>query len=248
MSGAASPEARAASDRANAANGAAEVSEYDEQHMGRHTMRRLHIVIPYVQGGLADETRVWGESMRAEFVDLTGDDEGYFKLMTRLLNERHEFYICEQDIVPNAQQFTDMVACPREWCAGWHKTDDIAEPTWSLGLMKFGRQLVNRHFNLLHDGNTEPDAADMLAQVMSEGRGPDGIRTPPDRRWQKVDLALYTVIGMAAVPRTETHNAHLLAIPALDARSEAGTIQPHLHGPHAQHLAKVMQARRGLYV
>lgn len=80
--------------------------------------------------------------------------------MSRLMSEREEFYIVEQDIVPDAQQFTDMVACPREWCAGLHVTNYGPEQ-WSLGLMKFSARLLARHFNLAYDGNTEPDAAAM---------------------------------------------------------------------------------------
>jgi hypothetical protein len=102
---------------------------------------------PYVRGGLADKTKAWGAG--AEFVDLTADDEGYFKLLTLLWNEGQEFYLVEQDIVPDPQQFTDMVACPSEWCAGIHKLHVRAPETWSLGLMKFSAALLKRHFSPL---------------------------------------------------------------------------------------------------
>ena len=73
-------------------------------------------MIPYVAAGLADETRRWGEEQHAEFVDVSGDDEAYFRLVSRLWTEGDEFFMVEQDIVPDPQQFLDMVACPKE-CA-----------------------------------------------------------------------------------------------------------------------------------
>lgn len=72
--GAASPEARAALET-NGHSTKPVSARHAEQDMGRYRVRRFKIVIPFVQGGLADETRAWGENMRAEFVDVTGDEE-----------------------------------------------------------------------------------------------------------------------------------------------------------------------------
>jgi hypothetical protein len=211
------------------------VTDYDWHDMGGYRVRQLRIVIPFVRGGLAPETKAWGEEHRAEFVDLTGDDEGYFKLLTRLWNAGQEFYLVEQDIVPDPQQFTDMVACPQEWCAGIHKLHADAPETWSLGLMKFSAALLKRHFSPLYTGNEEPDGAELLAQVIGS-----------DRHWYKVDLALFTVIGQATTRRGPDINAHLVGVEALDALRPDGTLEPHLHGPAARHLHHEMERGRGV--
>jgi hypothetical protein len=204
------------------------VTDYDWHDMGTYRVRQLRIVIPFVRGGLAPETKAWGEEHRAEFVDLTGDDEGYFKLMTQLWNAGQEFYLVEQDVVPDPQQFTDIVACPQEWCAGVHKLHADAPETWSMGLMKFSDKLLARHFSALYTGEDDrPDGAEMLAQVIGT-----------DRHWYRVDLALLTVIGHATVRRAPDINAHLVGIEALPAAT------PHLHGPAARDLHHEMKARR----
>ena len=135
------------------------MSQYDTRDMGTYRVRRLKIVIPFVDGGLADETKAWGEEHRAEFVDLTGDDEGYFRLVTRLWSEGSEFTLVEQDMLPAAEQFAEMTACPREWCAGTHRLNTApATEQWNMGLMKFGTALLQRRFGGLVDGGTAPDA------------------------------------------------------------------------------------------
>ena len=41
-------------------------------------------MIPFAGFKLRPEVRAFGETLGAEFVDLSGDLQGYFKLMTRL--------------------------------------------------------------------------------------------------------------------------------------------------------------------
>jgi hypothetical protein len=131
----------------------------------------VKVVIPFVQGRLADETRQWGERHRADFVDLTEDDHGYFKLITRLWREGRQFVVVEEDIVPALGQVEAMWACDEQWCAGVHKLHADAPEVWSLGLMRFSSALIER----------VPVAG--LAGAMGQ-----------DKRWQRLDLCLYPVI------------------------------------------------------
>jgi hypothetical protein len=145
----------------------------------------MKVVIPYVEGELADETKKWGEEHEAEFVDLTGDDEGYFQLISRLWREGDSFVVVEEDIVPNEEQFTSMLVCNEPWCAGVHKLHDHpdgAPEVWSLGLMKFPTAL------------TERVQIAMLAQALAE-----------DKSWYRIDLCLYPVIRLGGFSEPHLH-------------------------------------------
>ncbi len=182
------------------------------QDMGSYRVRQLHIVIPFVQGRLADETKAWGDEHHAQFVDLTGQPFGYADLIEQLWRDGVGFYVVEQDVVPSDEQFTEMVACQEEWCAGVHKLHDDAAEVWSLGCMKFSDRLLARHFDLLYTGDDEnPDGADCLARRL-ELTGMDGKPMGSDRSWYRVDLALQGVVR------------------------QGGFAEPHLHGPAGRHL------------
>jgi hypothetical protein len=137
-----------------------------------------------------------------------------------LWREGDQFFLVEQDIVPNDEQFTSIAACPQEWCAGIHKLHVDAPETWSLGLMKFSAALLKRHFSPLYTGNEEPDGAELLAQVIGSGR-----------HWYRVDLALLSVIKMAGAPAPH--------------REPVDFTEPHVHIPAARHLHHEMASRRG---
>jgi hypothetical protein len=154
------------------------------------------LVIPYVPGILADETRTFGEEHQAAFEDVGDDDEAYFRLISRLWSDRRSFLIVEHDIVPSAEQYHEMLICPEPWCAGVHKLHDAAEEIWSLGRMKFGSALLRAHYGAdIEDHSGEPDGGAMLARVLGH-----------DRRWQRVDLALYTVLRMGGFPESHLHS------------------------------------------
>ena len=129
---------------------------------------------------LADETRIFGEGHQAGFENVGGDDEAYFRLMTRLWSERHAFVIVEQDILPDEEQFASMLTCPEPWCAGVHKLHDEADEFWSLGCMRFGAALMRQP--LFIDSN--------------------------HRRWQQVDLALYKLLSARGLFEPHLHRPH----------------------------------------
>jgi len=77
----------------------------------------MRVVIPFVAGGLAPETRALGEQVNAEFVDVGGSDTAYFELVRRLW-AREGFLLVEQDVVPPVAIIEEMSACERDWCCG----------------------------------------------------------------------------------------------------------------------------------
>jgi hypothetical protein len=79
----------------------------------------INVVIPFVRGMLRPETRRMGERVGATFVDLTGDDLGYSKLVARLWTQGHGFLLVEQDIQAAPSLLRQIWVCPSLWCAAW---------------------------------------------------------------------------------------------------------------------------------
>jgi len=122
----------------------------------------VRLVIPHVF--CKPETRAIGEQMNATFVDVTGDDQGYFKLVTRLWAGRG-FILCEQDVKPSVDLLNELWACTAEWCVGWFWTwggtmmegDMRPQHPWrhrsteTLALSKFGTTLLRRAPRAMQD-------------------------------------------------------------------------------------------------
>lgn len=75
----------------------------------------MQIIVPYVEGGLVSQVRE-RLKVRAVFVNLTGDDYGYFKLLQNLWWEREPFCVVEQDVLPDLKQLEIMRWCDWAWC------------------------------------------------------------------------------------------------------------------------------------
>lgn len=151
----------------------------------RHDFEAPLLIVPYVDGRLTPETRAFGEQHEAAFVDLTGDDHGYFKLISRLWSAGRQFIVVEEDVVPNDEQFVSLVTCSEPWCAGVHKLVGVecANEIWSLGLMKFSRELLARHFEQTDPSSDTPDGPKMFAAMLDD-----------NRHWQRIDFAIYNVL------------------------------------------------------
>lgn len=117
-----------------------------------------YVVIPYVQHKLRAETQAVGASFNAAFADLTGDDQGYFKLLALLWLEGHGFILCEEDVVPTPALIQELWDCEAEWCSAWFRLyegelkDGESRPRHprrfkvadTLALNKFGTTLLRR--------------------------------------------------------------------------------------------------------
>ena len=116
----------------------------------------MKLVIPYVEGQLAPETRQLGEHLSAEFVDLTGDEFGYWRLFKRLWAEGQSFINVEQDILPTVERLEGIWACPEEWCVCSYPYTMPGSRSLSyisgLGCVKFSGHLLRATEGLYLDG------------------------------------------------------------------------------------------------
>lgn len=77
----------------------------------------MKVVVPYVIGGLRDETlRAVSQQPDVEFV-LLEDDEAYWRVWKELWEAGTDFVVVEQDIVPGPDTFSLFEQCPELWCA-----------------------------------------------------------------------------------------------------------------------------------
>jgi hypothetical protein len=77
----------------------------------------VKILVPYVLEQLEPQTREWGSAGGAEFHNLTGDDEAYFRLLARLWRAGAAFMLVEQDVVPPDNAIEGLTSCARPWCS-----------------------------------------------------------------------------------------------------------------------------------
>jgi hypothetical protein len=125
----------------------------------------MRVVIPFVRGKLRDETWAVGASLNATFVDLTDDDQGYFKLLTRLWSQGEGFVQLEENVVPIPALVQELWDCPHEWCAGFFWAWDGAvmdgesrpqrprryRVSNTMALSKFGGSLLRRAPGVMRD-------------------------------------------------------------------------------------------------
>ena len=76
----------------------------------------MRIVIPHARGLLDSRTAAWGEANHAEFHDVGGDREAYFRLLNHLWQSRASFIIVEQDNLPPDDAVDMFTRCPELWC------------------------------------------------------------------------------------------------------------------------------------
>ncbi len=80
------------------------------------TNHQVNLVIPFVTNKLRPEVRELGELLDAEFADLTGDDQGYFKVVAKLWTKGESFLLLEHDVLATPALLQEMWDCPHEWC------------------------------------------------------------------------------------------------------------------------------------
>ncbi len=154
----------------------------------------MNIVVPFTK--LEPATEALARRHGAGFVDVSQDDEAYYRLLTRLWGMGESFLIVEHDIVPAEQVIAEMRDCSEPWCAAPFpqllalKTAD-GQPvrrlqlalTWGLGLMRFNAALLRSH----------PDALERAGSL--------------SRHWHDLDKTLLHVVlkGERHVPGPHLH-------------------------------------------
>jgi len=104
----------------------------------------MKIVVPYVTGGLRDETRqaVRGAPLEHEprFVQLD-DTEAYWRLWHELWEAAETVTVVEQDIVPTGDVFRSFDSCPEPWCAFGYPYHHFGEYA-GTGCVRFRHELL----------------------------------------------------------------------------------------------------------
>lgn len=138
----------------------------------------MHVVIPYVDKMLRDETREACDRLLHghRYVMLDQSDSAYADLLCQLWKQKETFAIIEQDIVINHYVPRKWAQCSDWWCGFPYQVNAAGPPIVCLGCTKFGAQLLAR----------EPDA--MEEAVMID----DGL---PPRHWQRLDGRIGKVLA-----------------------------------------------------
>jgi hypothetical protein len=80
-------------------------------------------------------------------VDVSADDQAYWRLLRDLWNGSRQFTIVEQDIVVWPGLLNEMNDCTHDWCASPYAMADIE--TTALGCVKFGAALLEDNADLI---------------------------------------------------------------------------------------------------
>ena len=108
------------------------------------------VFVPYVVDMLRDATMdaVLAQAPAARFVPIDpADPYAYGRTLTRVAAESLDLIVVEQDVIPPPGAIAGLLACPDGWCG--HRIDCGNGPAdATLGLAKFGRQLLRRHPDL----------------------------------------------------------------------------------------------------
>ena len=108
------------------------------------------MLVPYVVGMLRDATAdaVLAQAPAARLVPIDPADlYAYGRTLARVAAESLDLIVVEQDVIPPRGAIAGLLACPDGWCG--HRIDCGNGPAdATLGLARFGRQLLRRHPDL----------------------------------------------------------------------------------------------------
>jgi len=141
----------------------------------------VNIICPYVPGMLWSETHEPLHALGAEFVDVSADEEAYYRLLASRWAPGNKMIVVEQDVVPTAALLERMWTCPRPWCVAPYVVEGGGHVTSALGCVKFSGRLMARHPKLMERvGALHGDGAplrtwwklgDRVNQVLAECMG-----------------------------------------------------------------------------
>lgn len=148
-----------------------------------------------------------------EAIDVSGDDEAYFRLYQRLWHEGEGFIGIEHDVIVNPGTLTELADCPEDWCAA--PIPYLTDRRYGLGCVKFSGRLLEEF----------PDAIEQVAisaiidvrirtcwhcqggdRRYCKGRHPETVAeaVPPDpnhppRHWCNMDALLSAILPRIGV-------------------------------------------------
>lgn len=111
----------------------------------------------------------------AEWVDVSGDDEAYWRLVRDLWRTAEDFAIVEHDVVPAPEILASLDGCTSLWCAASYRFENFGLIT-GLGCTRFSGTLTR----------FVPDALDLVASTSTPEH--------PPRHWCSMDARLSSVL------------------------------------------------------
>jgi hypothetical protein len=82
-----------------------------------------------------------------EKINVSSDDQAYYRLLADLWHSGEDFAIVEHDIVIPPGALQRLVDCPQEWCAGIYWMPYGSWGSW-FGMVRFRGSLTTRHPDL----------------------------------------------------------------------------------------------------
>ena len=142
----------------------------------------MKIVVPYTDLHSVTEKALRMTGRKFRKVDVSKDDEAYWRLLSKLWAEGEDFCIVEQDIVVNPGVFDEFEDCPNEWAANSYPfCHKIAE---GLGCTRFSGSLTRRF----------PEILDEVAKLPVPG-------FPGYKYWITLDSSIRDLLFERRVPR-----------------------------------------------
>ena len=105
----------------------------------------MRIVYPYVT--VFPEALAALDGWPVEQVDVSSDDQAYYRLLADLWHSGEDFCLVEQDIVIPTGALQHLADCPEEWCAGVYWMPWGSWGSW-FGMVRFRGSLTVRHPDL----------------------------------------------------------------------------------------------------
>lgn len=106
----------------------------------------MRLICPYIELTLATEESL--EGLDVEYVDVSSDDEAYWRLLSGLWTEAADFALIEHDIIAPAAFLNSFDACDHEWCAYSYRYKTWEQYT-GLGCVRFRASLMRAEPHLM---------------------------------------------------------------------------------------------------
>lgn len=115
----------------------------------------FRVIVPFTKRipEVERAVKIAGEvaSVEPEWVDVSGDDEAYHRLLHDLWNCGQTFIINEHDNIPHPWSYREMGECNHAWCGTPYMV--VGKIQTALGLTKFHRVLTRERPNALDMGD-----------------------------------------------------------------------------------------------
>lgn len=139
----------------------------------------MRVVVPFTDLSIETRTSLEGSEWDYETVDVSGDDEAYWRLLRDLWDEGETFVVVEHDIVLGAYTLVDLARCEGEWCTCPYPY--FHGRYYGLGCAKFSDRLIAR----------VPELMDLVGKMSDADH--------PPRHWCRLDAWIQRVLAKRSI-------------------------------------------------